>query len=68
LTAVRQHAEEEGETLSTFCRRALRQTIARDHLTHRLQRERDAFRHGIWADHHSRHPSPADGSKKETRA
>lgn len=50
LAELRMHAEEQGETLSDFCRRALRSQIDRDRLTRRLQRAREAFRDQVFIE------------------
>ena len=56
LAALRQHAQEQGETVSEFCRRALKAQIDRDTLTRRLQEARNAFADGVFADLDARHP------------
>ncbi len=48
LETIRQHAEEQGETMSEFIRRAIWQTINRDHLTRRLQFVREAFKDQVF--------------------
>lgn len=66
LARIQMHAEERGETLSEFCRRALAQQIGRDHLVQRLDRERRAFKDGVWADLKRRTPL-ADARKEPSR-
>lgn len=50
LETIRQHAEEQGETMSEFIRRAIRQTIERDHLTRRLLAAREAFKDQVFVE------------------
>lgn len=63
LDSVQLHAEEQGETLSDFVRRALREIMHQEKLHRRLQADRAALRDGVWADLEARHPK-----QEETRA
>lgn len=50
LADLRLHADEQGQTLSDLCRRALRAQIQRDRLDRRLHAAREAFRDQVFIE------------------
>ena len=50
LAEIRQHAQEQGLSLSDWCRLALRQQMARDRLVRRLRETREAFRDQVFIE------------------